>query len=180
MSAVNPYSPPGAAVADFQDTEGADDGVQPVPFFSHRGRVGRLRYLAYMTFGYFLVILGSGLLGMVMGIAGAAKYAALAGGVVAIPYLVYWFLLTIQRSHDMGWNGWTSLLILIPFVGLIWIFKGGTAGRNDYGLPPPPNTTAVKIGAFLFPAIFVIGMLAAIALPAYMQYSAKAKAAQMK
>jgi hypothetical protein len=58
-------------------------------------------------------------------------------------------------------------LILIPLVGLIWVFEAGTRGRNDYGRPPPPNTTAVRLGVFLFPAIMVIGILAAIALPAY-------------
>lgn len=179
MSAVNPYTPPRAAVADVDAGDG-EQGVQPVKFFSSQGRVGRLRYLAYLTFGYFLVIAGSALVGAIAGFTGAGKIAAVLGGVVALPYLVYWALLTIQRTHDMGWNGWAWLLIIIPFVGLIWIFKAGTPGRNEYGLPPPPNTTAVRIGAFLFPTIMIIGILAAIALPAYQQYTMRAKAAQMK
>ena len=180
MSAVNPYTPPRAAVADMNADGEGEQGTQPVAFFSHRGRIGRLRYLAYLTFGYFLVIVGSALVGAVAGFVGAGKQAAVLGGIAAIPYLVYWAFISIQRSHDMGWNGWTWLLILIPLVGLIWVFKAGTPGRNDYGLPPPPNTTAVRIGAFLFPAIMIIGILAAIALPAYQQYQMRAKAAQMK
>jgi uncharacterized membrane protein YhaH (DUF805 family) len=178
MSAVNPYTPPRAAVADVDDD--SEQGTQPVKFFSSQGRIGRLRYLAYLTFGYFLVIAASMVVGGVAGVLGAGRMAALLGGLIAIPFLVYWVLVTIQRSHDMGWNGWTWLLILIPIVGLIWIFKGGTPGRNDYGLPPPPNTTAIRIGAFLFPVIMLIGILAAIALPAYQQYTMRAKAAQMK
>jgi Tfp pilus assembly major pilin PilA len=36
----------------------------------------------------------------------------------------------------------------------------------------------VKILAFLFPAIMVIGILAAVALPAYQSYTKRAKASQ--
>lgn len=177
MSAANPYLPPNAAVADVGDGE---TGVQPVKFFSSQGRIGRLRYLAYLTFGYFALIAASMAVGALAGFLGGSNMAAVLGGLMAVPFMVYWALVSIQRSHDMGWNGWTWLLVLIPFVGLIWIFKAGTPGRNDYGLPPPPNTTAVRIGAFLFPTIMIIGILAAIALPAYQSYVMRAKAAQVK
>jgi uncharacterized membrane protein YhaH (DUF805 family) len=93
--------------------------------------------------------------------------------------LIFVTLIMIQRSHDMGWSGWTVLLgILIPFVGLIWIIKSGTAGENSWGAPPPPNTTGVKILAFAMPAIAIIGILAAIALPAYQQYVQRSQAIQ--
>ena len=180
MSAVNPYTPPRAAVADV-DADDGETGVQPVKFFSSQGRIGRMRYAAYMFYAYLLMSLASGVLGVVAAAVGLGEGAALALVVlIGLASLVYFFLVTIQRSHDMGWSGWTSLLTLIPLVVFVWIFKGGDRGRNDYGLPAPPNTTAVRIGAFLFPAIMVIGILAAIALPAYQSYVMRAKAAQMK
>ncbi len=177
MSAANPYLPPSAAVADVEEGE---TGVQPVKFFSSRGRIGRLRYLAYVSFAYLLVVVGSMVGGMLAAMTGAPALALVASGLVFIPYIIYWVLVSIQRSHDMGWNGWTCLLILIPLVGLVWLFKGGTAGRNEYGLPPPPNTTAVRIGAFVMPVIMVLGIVAAIALPAYQEYVMRARAAQVK
>lgn len=179
MSAVNPYSPPRAAVADLDAADG-EGGTQPVRIFSYRGRVGRLRYLAYLSVGYLVMILASMVIGGIAGFSGSGNLASALGALMAIPYFVFWALVSIQRSHDMDWNGWTTLLILIPVVGLVWIFKGGTRGGNRFGPPPPPNTTGVKIAAFLFPAVMVIGILAAIALPAYQQYQMRAKAAQMK
>jgi len=74
----------------------------------------------------------------------------------------------------MNWTGWTVLLTLIPLVALVWVFKAGSPGSNDYGAPPPPNTTGVKILAFLMPAIAIIGILAAIAIPAYVEYQRRA------
>ena len=177
MSAVNPYAPPIAAVADVEDR---DDQTAPVKVFSYSGRVGRLRFLAYLMYSYFIVGMISLALTFAVAAAGLTKLATIMPFAILVPYFVFWALVTIQRSHDMGWNGWTALLVIIPFVGLIWLFKGGTRGRNRYGLPPPPNTTGVIIGAWLMPVIVAIGILAAIALPAYQQYVMRAKAAQMK
>jgi hypothetical protein len=74
----------------------------------------------------------------------------------------------------MDWSGWTVLLTLIPFVALIWVFKRGSEGTNSYGAPPPPNTLGVKILGLLLPVLAVVGILAAIAIPAYVEYTRRA------
>jgi uncharacterized membrane protein YhaH (DUF805 family) len=168
---MNPYAPPRAHVDDVED---GDAGVQPVKVWSSQGRVGRLRYLAHLMGAYFVFMV----LAFAGGFIGAmVRSEAMATAVTVIAVAVYlWFtvLKTIQRSHDMDWTGWSALLALIPLVNLVWIFKGGSEGRNRFGAPPPPNTTGVKVLAFLPLALFVIGIVAAIALPAYMQYGQRA------
>jgi Tfp pilus assembly protein PilE len=47
---------------------------------------------------------------------------------------------------------------------------------NNYGAPPPPNPLGVKILGLLFPILFITGMLAAIAIPAYVDYQQRAAA----
>jgi uncharacterized membrane protein YhaH (DUF805 family) len=197
---ANPYAPPGAKVADVASVS---DEVQEIRLWSAKGRVGRLRYLAY-TFASGLIMTG-------LAVAAVVILGPTAGGIVYavlyIPFLVLAVFTGIKRSHDMNWSGWTLLIPLVPgfglggisatfdpnnssrvivmlsalilsLSGLIWMFKKGTEGSNDYGAPPPPNTTGVKILACTVPVIFVIGILAAIALPAYQQYVKRVQEAQ--
>lgn len=175
MTTTNPYSPPRAAVNDLEDE---DVGFSDPKIWSASGRIGRLRYMAYMMMGYLIFAVIGGVTAVASPKLGAPVLASLLFGVGGIAYLVLVVFSAIQRSHDMDWSGWTILLAIIPLVGLIWIFKGGTPGGNRFGAPPSPNTLGVKIAGSLFPAVFVIGILAAIALPAYQQYVARAHAAQ--
>ena len=81
----------------------------------------------------------------------------------------------------MDLSGWWSIAAFIPLVGLLWVFKGGTRGANRWGPPPPPNALAVRIIGLLLPAVFVVGIVAAIALPAYQAYShARRRAARAR
>jgi uncharacterized membrane protein YhaH (DUF805 family) len=162
----NPYQPPGAPVGDVE-TRGE---YQEVRLWSASGRIGRLRYLAYATGSYLLAGIIIGILGMVLG-----KSVGTSVGLLAyVALVVFGVLVGIQRSHDMNWSGWMIFLTLIPFAGLIWVFKPGTEGENDYGLPPPPNTIGVKILGFLLPVICFVGIVAAIAIPAYVEYTRRA------
>ncbi|HVY24611.1 MAG TPA: DUF805 domain-containing protein [Steroidobacteraceae bacterium] len=171
MADSNRYSPPQAEVSDITVEA---ESFQPVKLWSTQGRIGRLRYLAYSIGATFVFAFFVGLLTAIIGkpVVGVVMILAY------IPLMLFTLLIAIQRSHDMNWSGWTILLAIIPFVGLIWIFKAGTQGRNDYGDPPPPNTLVVKILGALFPIVMLIGILAAIALPAYQSYVKRAQAAQ--
>ncbi|MEJ2612000.1 MAG: DUF805 domain-containing protein, partial [Candidatus Thiodiazotropha sp.] len=79
-------------------------------------------------------------------------------------------LLTIQRCHDFNTNGWLSLVIVIPILPLIFWFIPGTKGNNRFGPPPPPNRGVLLKIVLLLILLFVIGILAAIAIPAYQSY----------
>lgn len=174
MSVANPYQPPRADVADVRSSLAS---YQPVKFWSRQGRVSRLQYLGYLMGGYLLTIAAAVLLGGIAGALGFPKAAAFVGFVALVPYFVFSIIMLIQRTHDMGWSGWTALLALIPFAALVWMFKAGTPGENRFGAPPPPNTTSVKLLSF---TPLVIGILAALALPAYQDYVQRAKAAQLQ
>ena len=172
---TNPYAAPRAAVADVYQG-GAD--VQPVKLWSAKGRIGRARFLAYTLYSYVLFIIAAFVLGLLIGVAGLGSSEGAIVGltvVLAIPYLVFYVLTGIQRSHDMDWSGWMLFLALIPLVALIWVFKSGTEGRNRFGAPPPPNGIGVLIGAWLLPALMVIAIIAAVALPSYQGYTMRAK-----
>jgi hypothetical protein len=91
-----------------------------------------------------------------------------------VALVVIGFMLTIQRCHDFNMSGWLSLLMLVPLANLIFLIIPGTDGPNRFGGPTPPNTIGVLILAWLFPAIAAIGIVAAIALPAYQDYQKRA------
>lgn len=176
--ATNPYAPPEATVADVGFGAAT---TQPVKIFSSQGRMGRLRYLCYLGVGYFLLAFAVGGMVALGAAAGPSTGVGLIGmGIFGIAYVWLAILWGIQRSHDMGWSGWTVLGALIPFVGFLWIFMPGTPGNNAYGAPPPPNGTGVVLGALLFPLVVVIGIVAAVALPAYQDYVKRAGTAQVR
>ncbi|MEA3192219.1 MAG: hypothetical protein QOD26_552 [Betaproteobacteria bacterium] len=163
---VNPYAKPNAAVTD------AGEEVQEVKVFSTSGRIGRVRYIAYGMGIYILFGILGALLGAVIGSAGMV--------IAWIAIMIIGFMLTIQRCHDFNATGWLSLLVLVPLVNLIFWFIPGTDGENQYGARTPPNGVGVIIAACIVPIIAVVGILAAIALPAYQQYQVRAKAMQQQ
>jgi hypothetical protein len=57
---------------------------------------------------------------------------------------------------------------------LVLLIMPGTPGANRFGDPPPPNTAGVILLALILPAVFIIGFIAAIAIPAYQDYVGRA------
>src|SRR5262245_53361568 len=168
MASANPYQAPGAAVAD------AGDSVQPVKLLTSEGRIGRARFIAYSIGYYFLFVILIAVLSLM------GTFGAIVTSILSLAFLFVAFLLTIQRCHDFNATGWLSLVMLIPLVNLIFIVIPGTDGPNNYGAPTPPNSTGVLIVAWLLPVIFVVGIVAAITLPAYQDYTKRAQQKQQQ
>ena len=102
--------------------------------------------------------------------------------------LIYWglqvwsFVLTFQQalSDPFGGRsgtGWlVTVLILMYLLALLLV--PGTRGANRFGPMPPPNSTWVVIGAWAFLLIPILGILAAIAIPAYQDYIARSQTSE--
>lgn len=173
MSSSNPYSTPLANVET--DVEAFYDPK----FLAVSGRIGRLRYLAYSTGVYMLLSL------MIIPFAGGAAFTGdpgvAMGGVMLLFYVLTFasaIIYSIRRLNDLDKSGWFSLLWFIPLINLLFtiylIFFSGSEGSNRYGPAPSANTLGVKFIALIFPLLMVIGILAAIAIPAYQDYVTRA------
>jgi uncharacterized membrane protein YhaH (DUF805 family) len=173
MAIANPYDAPKAQVAGARDAE-----YGKVRIFTSQGRIGRLRYIGYSTGLPFLIMLAVGVVSGILG--GATGNTAFAWLVIAgyVAVMIVAILLTIQRCHDMGKSGWLALLLVVPLVNLIFWFIPGTDGENRFGLKPPPNGAGVVVLALIFPILAVVGIVAAIALPAYQDYVKRAQVQQ--
>lgn len=165
------------------------DAVGEVRFFSYQCRIGRLRYLAHsmllMVVSYLAIAVVGILAAVVGGAVGSTSVASvfvvllLLVGYVGLLYVSV--IMMIQRLHDQDLTGWLCLLMFIPIANLVLavllLFVPGTQGANRFGPPPPPNKTWHWILAFAMPIglVFIMGILAAVAIPAYQDYVERAQ-----
>ena len=163
----NPFLVPQAELHQEDDIQ---DSEFKLNLFSAAGRIGRLRYLSYsMGFGV-IAMFATGMLAAVINPMAAFLF---------YPVMIYInIMLAIKRSHDFNVTGWASLLIFVPLANLALLFIPGTDGPNRYGNKTAPNGGAAMTIVLVIVALFVIGILAAIAIPAYQQYTQRAHAAQ--
>lgn len=172
--ATSPYAPPQAQVGE----ELPEFGELKV--FTTDGRIGRVRYLGW-SMAMFLIALPLFLI--IAGLyAASSTLGALIGVILLVGYVVVSVMIGAQRLHDIGWSAWLLLLNLVPVVGsvfpLLMLLIPGTAGANRFGPPPPPNSRGVVALAWSMIIVPVIGILAAIAIPAYQGYVERAQSAQ--
>lgn len=164
----NPYGAPRATVGDREE-------FQPVKLFAVSGRIGRARYITYSMLVSFALILPA------MALVGLSPGPGLIVLTVAyIAMFVMSIMLTIQRSHDFNMTGWFSLLVFVPLANLVFWFVPGTDGPNRFGAKTQPNSTGVIVALWIVPAVFVLGIVAAIALPAYQDYVKRAATVQTR
>ena len=162
----SPYAPPQARVGDNLPAFGQ------LKAFTTNGRIGRLRYLAWSMVLMFVTLPVAGaIFAFAMGAAAASLNTAIVigvvlGGAALIAFVIFSVQIAVQRLHDIGWSGWLWLLTLVPFVGSLFpfvlMFCPGNSGANQYGAPPPPNSTAVKVLAVLSVVFGVIVGIAAV------------------
>ena len=173
MQSANPYNAPKAQVADV-----GNDEYGEIKVFSASGRIGRLRYIGYSIGLPMLVMMLIGVLGALLGPALGATVVMPVMVVAYIVMLVLVVMLTIQRSHDFNASGWVALVLLVPLVNLIFWFVPGTDGANRFGLKPPPNRGGIVLLGLILLLLVGIGIIAAVALPAYQDYVKRAQQVQ--
>ncbi|MEJ2360533.1 MAG: DUF805 domain-containing protein [Gammaproteobacteria bacterium] len=178
MSDYNRYQAPQSRV------DGAGTEVYAkIKWFSVKGRIGRIRYLAYTASVSVLSLLAATILSTVLVINLGSQGVQIGWLLMMAVYafmFVYSIMLAIRRAHDFNVTGWLSLLTLLPLVNLIFLLIPGTQGANDYGAPPPPNTTANVILALVMFIIMLGGVFAAAGIPAYNHYLQRAHSAQQQ
>ena len=163
------------------------DSYKP-KIFSVKGRIGRLRYLAYSMLYNFILMFLVGIMSAILipvlannesGEPGVAMTIVMI--LFYVPVILTFFIVARRRLHDLDRTGWLTLLMIVPIInalfGLYLLFGPGSPQTNKYG-PPPQANTALEIIIGLIAPIVIIGILAAVAIPSYQQYVEKAKQAQ--
>ena len=164
-AAASPYAPPRAAVGDDLPE------FSTLKVFTIHGRIGRLRYLAWTLVLTVAMLVASGIIATAgFAVATASPTAGMILGILlgfALFVALLWVSvqIAVQRLHDLGWSGWLWFLNLVPLVNSVFpillLVLPGNAGANQYGAPPPRNSTAVKVLATLWLA-FIPVMLAIV------------------
>ena len=124
------------------------------------GRIGRMRLLAWS------LILGASAGIVIVLILLATKVsptlAITFGATLTLAFVVVHLRINAQRLHDLNWSAWMLLLHLVPVANLVLtlalLLMPGTPGPNKYGLPPPPNSTAVKVLAWINIVLMILGL----------------------
>jgi uncharacterized membrane protein YhaH (DUF805 family) len=92
-------------------------------------------------------------------------------GVFYLVTIVISVMFSKRRLNDLNRSGWWFLLFIIPIVNLFFaiylIFFPGSSESNKFGAAPVPNTVGVLILAWMFPAIMILGIVAAIVIPQF-------------
>jgi uncharacterized membrane protein YhaH (DUF805 family)/Tfp pilus assembly protein PilE len=152
-----------------------------IRFFDLNSRIGRLRYLAYSMGLLLLTLVAALLCGMVYRVSSGLGMALFA--IMYIAMLVLSIAFGVRRMHDQDRSGWWMLMIIIPVANLVLLvlllFVPGSDGENSFGEQPPPNSGWVIAGAVAYIGLIPLaGILAAIAIPAYQDYFARAQTSE--
>ncbi len=185
MDPKNPYRSP---MSDLTLPAGGIDTTNPL---DPSGRFGRLSWMAWnlllalLGFLVVMVLMAAGMIAMPD--SEADPTAGLGTGlpvgmlILQLVLVVFGVLLTIRRFHDMDASGWWSALLIVPLANLIVFLvlaiKRGNTGANRFG-PPRPTAGWEKVLGIVYIVLMVVGVLggilAAIAIPAYMEYQSTA------
>ncbi len=108
-------------------------------FLSFDGRINRAKFWAGVgvLFGISIVLM---ILDRIMGLQ-VAEGIGILGLIFALVSLYPAFALYAKRWHDRDKVGWWTLILLVPFIGVIWMlvecgFLVGTRADNRFGPDP--------------------------------------------
>jgi uncharacterized membrane protein YhaH (DUF805 family) len=169
MTIAGIYSAPAARVAD-----PPAGGYSRNSIWSPRGRIGRVPYIAYSVgFGTLINAVGA-----MLAILSGEPLASVFMGVALIAFVCIHALLSVQRAHDFDMTEWLAVLAFVPLVNFMFWFVAGTSSENRFGKPSSPNSKEVIVAAWIVPIVLIAGILAAIVIPAYMDFVVQPRSSQ--
>lgn len=118
------------AVNTFNNSEKVNEAKSK--FFSSEGRLNRMPYFLRGLIVWAMALIG--------GTLSATGILAIIGVPIIIACAVANVMLTIRRCHDLNKTGWLTVLMFIPYIGVIpglyFLLAKGTTGPNKYGPDP--------------------------------------------
>ena len=117
-----------------------DEGIVQM-FFRYDNRLNRKRYIMRGLALLFAVIVGTTVLGVILGMAGVSDSAiGTIGTLIGLASAVPGCMLAIRRFHDLDRPTWWIIGNFIPIVNVLVSFylllAKGTEGPNQYGPDP--------------------------------------------
>ena len=104
-----------------------------------KGRARRTEYWMFTLFNFIFGVLAI-ILGMVLGLAFPFADNALMYTVYMFSMFIPSLAVTVRRLHDIGKSGFTFFIVLIPFIGaifmLIFLTTDSQSGHNKWGANP--------------------------------------------
>lgn len=138
-------------------------------FFSIHGRIGRLRFVTYELWTYFLFFSSITFVAALAGTMSGNIIGVLLSLVIIKLGIIFMLIFAIRRLNDLNLTGWLCLITFLPLVNLIFyaalIFMPGNNLKNDYGQCPPKNPPLIWLHLF---APILLSILSTILLLQYM------------
>jgi uncharacterized membrane protein YhaH (DUF805 family)/Tfp pilus assembly major pilin PilA len=154
------------------------------------GRAQRSEYWFFFLF-WWLIYIGLAIVdGLIFGTPG------ILAGLFAIGMFLPSIAVSVRRLHDTNRSGWWFLLNALPLIGWLILFiftvQDSQSGANSFGpnpkgvgdnqstgeTVPVRGSKALIVGISAAVAVPVLGILLAVALPAYQKYVERAKNAE--
>lgn len=109
------------------------------------GRARRKEYWMYTLFNLIFLFCAA-IIDTLLGTSFDMNGVSVGYGYVYMLYSLFVFIpglaVAVRRLHDVGKSGWFMFIVLIPLVGVIWLFvltlTDSDAGSNKWG--PNPKT----------------------------------------
>ncbi len=103
--------------------------------FSSKGRIDRKEYLIRVVLSFIIIVLIQ-----VFSIVNNGEFfKGLAIVSFYIILVIYLYSSTIKRLHDVDLSGWYSLLLIVPFINIVFILyliiRKGNGLVNKFGKP---------------------------------------------
>ncbi|WP_089605265.1 DUF805 domain-containing protein [Acinetobacter piscicola] len=157
---------------------------------SASGRFGRMSYLGWSFLSALVFFLVAIVVVVLMvgtnpeSLSSLSMSVSIIFLVLYIALIYFTFVFTIRRLHDKNQSGWLSLIMLVPLINFFFLVylccAKGDAGTNNYGAPRVTKGWEKVLGWIYIIMIPLMGVLAAISIPAYQSYIERAQLQQLQ